>query len=254
MRRIESWATVGGLALVVISGTALGFSREPTVTKGGSSSGGIRGIVSVGGAVTYSGMAPAAQSVDMSGDAYCTGANAEPLIDERMVVGSGGGLANVIVYVKEGLQSGSYGDAEQAVVLDQRGCNYLPHIVTVRTKQTLVIRNSDQTLHNVHAYSENNRGFNIGQPLRGLEARRQFQNGEVSIRVQCDVHGWMQAYIAVFEHPFFVVTGHDGRFSLDDLPPGDYVLEAWHESLGVQTQSVIVTSGGNAEVSFVFGG
>ena len=243
-----------GLAFVMTAALALGFSRDAANTVH-RDAGSIRGIVRVGGSVTYTGPARTAQPIDMGGDAYCTEANAGiRVMDEQVVLGTGSGIGNVVVYVKEGVPTGNLPVDEEPALLDQDRCLYAPRIVAMRTDQMLIIRNSDQTLHNVHVRAQNNRGFNIGQPLRGLEARRRFPNPEVGIDVQCDVHGWMQAYVAVFEHPFFVVTSGDGRFQLSDLPPGEYVLEAWHESLGVQTQSVTVSPGTDTQVSFVFGG
>jgi hypothetical protein len=118
--------------------------------------------------------------------------------------------------------------------------------------QTLVVRNSDATLHNVHVKGGRNRGFNIGQPVRGLESKRTFAQPEVGIEVACDIHGWMNGAIAVFDHPFFAVTSLDGSFSIPNLPPGEYVLEAWHQTLGTQSQRVTVTANAPATVTFTF--
>jgi hypothetical protein len=129
------------------------------------------------------------------------------------------------------------------VLLDQQDCVCTPHVVNVRTGQTLTIRNRDETLHDVHIRAHNNREFTIGQPFRGVEIRRTFTQAEVGINVACDVHGWMSGVIAVFDHDGFAVSGDDGAFSLAELPPGDYVLEAWHETLGTQTQRLTVARG-----------
>ncbi len=116
------------------------------------------------------------------------------------------------------------------------------------------MRNSDETLHNVHVRATNNREFNIGQPIRGIESRRTFENAEVGISVTCDVHGWMSGVIAVFDHDWFAVSGENGGFSIDGVPAGSYVIDAWHETLGVQSQRVTVGAGGDATVTFRFGG
>ena len=129
---------------------------------------------------------------------------------------------------------------------------YRPRLVVLRTGQPLLVRNSDATLHNVHVYATNNRGFNIGQPFQGIESQGNFQAPEVGIQVKCDVHGWMSGSIAVFDHGFFGLTDDNGNFSVEDLPPGDYVFEAWHPVLGTKTQSVTITGGDIPLLQFEF--
>jgi plastocyanin len=146
----------------------------------------------------------------------------------------------------------SGGAAAEPALLDQQGCIYAPHVVALRVGQPLRIRNSDPTLHNVHVRSERNREFNLGQPIRGLESRRTFTSGEVGIDVSCDVHGWMSGVIAVFDHPYFAVSGEDGGFVLAGVPAGTYTVEAWHETLGVTSQQVTVTATGEAQVTLEF--
>jgi plastocyanin len=212
-------------------------------------------VVAVSGMVRFGGTPPAPTPVDMGGDAYCTEANGgQAPMTSPVKVAAGGGLANVIVHVKAGAPSGkaaAAGSAE-AVVLDQVACAYDPHVVALRTGQTLIIRNSDATLHNVRVTPEKNQGFNIGQPVKGIEAKRVFRSPEVGIHVICNVHGWMSGVIAVFDHPYYAVTAEDGSFSLDELPPGEYTLEAWHETLGTQTQMLTIAAGGAGAVEFTF--
>ena len=138
------------------------------------------------------------------------------------------------------------------MTLNQEGCRYIPHVLGIQVGQTLNIVNSDPTLHNIHAIPEANEEFNMGQPIQGMQFERTFDTPEIMVPMRCDVHGWMNSYIGVLDHPFFAVTGEDGMFDISSLPPGDYVIEAWHEALGTQTQNVTVTTGGTAEVSFTF--
>jgi hypothetical protein len=138
------------------------------------------------------------------------------------------------------------------VSLDQQGCRYSPHVFGIQTGQTLEILNSDPTLHNIHAMPANNREFNTGQPIQGMKTEQSFENVEVMVPFKCDVHGWMNAYAGVLDHPYFAVTTADGGFELSNVPPGTYTVEAWHETLGTQTQSVTVDASGTAEVSFTF--
>jgi len=119
------------------------------------------------------------------------------------------------------------------------------------TGQDITIRNSDGLLHNINASPDINRGFNSSQPVN-METTRSFGAAEVMVPLRCDVHGWMNAYVGVLDHPYHSVSNSSGAFSLSTLPPGDYVIEAWHERYGTQTQNVTVTTGETAEVTFTF--
>lgn len=198
--------------------------------------------VAMAGTVTFNGEVPAPQRVDMAGDDYCVSVQDGAPMTTPVVVDGAGRVADVIVYVKEGV-SGDHTEAEGEVLLDQTGCQYAPRVVVVRTGQTLRIRNSDDTFHNVHVSAKVNRSFNIGQPIKGMQARRDFGDPEIGVDVKCDVHGWMQGYMHVLDHPFYGVTGADGAFDLGALPPGTYVVEAWHAALGSVTESITVTAG-----------
>ena len=170
---------------------------------------------------------------------------------EYYAVGDSGGLGNVFVYVKEGLQ-GSFPPDSSTIILDQNGCRYTPHVFGIQVGQTLQVVNSDPTLHNIHATPTNNPEFNTGQPIEGMTFDRTFDSAEIMVPFKCDVHGWMNAFVGVVDHPFFSVSGNDGSFDISTLPPGSYVLEAWHEELGTQTQEITVAEGETAQVSFVF--
>jgi uncharacterized protein (DUF2141 family) len=136
-------------------------------------------------------------------------------------------------------------------VLDQTGCEYVPHVLGVQTNQPITIRNSDGLLHNINASPSANRGFNMSQPTN-MEGSRSFATQEVMIPVRCDVHGWMEAYIGVVDHPYFAVSGEDGSFTIENLPPGDYVVEAWHETLGTQTMNVTVGPNETGTADFAY--
>ena len=206
---------------------------------------------SVMGTITLEGTPPEAETIRMNSDPACLEL-ATDTETEYYVVGDSGGLGNVFVYVKEGLEGRTFPAATESVVLDQQGCRYRPHVFGVRVGQTITIRNSDATLHNIHATPVENAEFNMGQPIQGMEFERTFDSPEVMVPFQCDVHGWMNAYVGVLDHPYFATTGDDGAFDISNLPPGDYVVEAWHEELGTQTQNVTVGEGGTAELSFTF--
>lgn len=203
----------------------------------------------ISGVINYSNGDPDTV-IKMDADPVCLGLHTEP-VETETIVADAGKLANVFVYVKEGV-TGSYSAPADSKVLNQVGCTYNPHVSGVMTGQTLVIRNSDSTLHNVHALPQNNEEFNQGQPFQGMELEKEFSTQEVMVRFKCDVHPWMGAYLGVLDHPFFAVSGADGSFEIEGLPAGDYVIEAWLETLGTQTQSVSVAADGAVSVTFDF--
>ena len=204
----------------------------------------------VSGMVMFDGELPAAEELMMNSDPVCA-MNATNTMSSTFV-GANGHLGNVFVYVKEGLEGQSFPAATDTVTINQQGCRYTPHVFGIRVGQTLTITNSDMTLHNIHASPSANDEFNMGQPFQGMTFERTFDNPEIMVPFKCDVHGWMNAYVGVLDHPYFAVTAEDGMFDISTLPPGDYLLEAWHEALGTQTQNVTVTTGQTAEVSFTF--
>jgi len=189
-------------------------------------------------------------TIAMDADPVCASLHESEVHTEKIVVANEN-LANVFVYVKEGL-SGSYSAPPDSKTLNQEGCQYTPRVSGVQVGQTLLIKNSDPTLHNVHALPSINQEFNSGQPFQGMELEHTFDQAEVMIPIKCDVHPWMQSYIGVVGHPFFAVSATDGSFSIDGLPEGDYVLEAWHEELGTQTMSVSIRDGAAADAFFDF--
>ena len=203
----------------------------------------------VSGTISYVNGDPDGE-IQMGADPVCAGLHSEPVETEK-VVQADGKLANVFVYVKEGV-SGSWDPPADAHLLDQIGCRYTPHVSGMMVGQTLTIRNSDPTLHNVHAMPEANEEFNNGQPFQGMELEKVFDQPEIMIPFKCDVHPWMAAYMAVLEHPFFAVSAADGTYTIDNLPAGDYVVEAWHETLGAQTLNVTVEADAAATASFEY--
>jgi plastocyanin len=201
------------------------------------------------GMVMLDGELPAAEELRMNSDPVCA-TSTDSMTNNY--VGSNGHLGNVFVYVKEGLEGQNFPADTGIISLNQEGCRYTPHVMGIRVGQTLEILNSDPTLHNIHASPSINDEFNMGQPIQGMRFERTFDTAEVMVPFKCDVHGWMNSYIGVMDHPYFAVTSEDGLFDISSLPPGDYVLEAWHEALGTQTQSVTVATGQTTEISFTF--
>ena len=204
------------------------------------------------GAVKFEGTPPAAQPITMDSDAYC---EKQPRnTTESVVVGEGSGLQNVFVYVKDGLGNRVFPIPSTPVVLDQKGCRYTPHVLGIQVGQTLEILSSDNTLHNVHALPEQNREFNMAHQLAGIKHTHTFTTKEVMVPFKCDVHKWMNAFLGVVDHPFYAVTSGNGRFELKGVPPGTYTVEAWHEKLGTQTQTVTIGDKQTGDISFTFKG
>lgn len=206
---------------------------------------------SLAGRVTFEGQPPAPAVLQTSADRACDQGGGR-LVDESLLVGGDGGLRNAFVYVKDGLAGYTFDMPADPVVIDQQGCKYEPHVFGVRVGQRVEILNSDRTYHNVHAMPRTNDEFNLGMPLQGMKLEQVFTAPEVGVPLKCDVHGWMTSYAGIVDHPYFAVTGADGRFTLPDLPPGTYTIEAWHETLGTRTQQVTIAPSRKADVAFAF--
>ncbi len=189
--------------------------------------------------------------IDMSADPVCKSLNPEAAFQERIIVNPNGTLKNVFVYVKEGLSEETFPVPSTSAVLDQQACAYHPRVLGMQAKQKLQIINSDATLHNVHAFAKNSPEFNLGMPMKGMKLERTFSNPEVMVKMKCDVHPWMTGYIGVLKHPFFAVSDDQGAFKIENLPAGEYTIEAWHETYGTKTQKISVSEGA-AEADFKF--
>jgi hypothetical protein len=207
---------------------------------------------SVQGMVMFEGTVPPPVPIDMESEPQCREQYDEPPTREDVRVRDGH-LADVFIYVKEGLEDMAFPVPSEAVVVDQVGCRYVPRVAGAMVNQTVTLRNSDGLMHNINATPQANRGFNISQPIN-MDTDRTFPLPEVMVPLRCNVHGWMGAYVGVLSHPYHAVTGDSGTFSLDRLPPGEYLIEAWHPNLGTQEQRVTVATGETASVSFTFRG
>ena len=203
----------------------------------------------ISGRVTIDGPVPENTKVDTGGSDVCARENPGGLLVENFVV-ENGGLDNVFVYVKSGLDHYYFDTPGEAVKLDQRGCRYVPHVFGAQVGQPIEISNSDPTMHNVAAVAETNRGFNFSQAIKGLKNTVSFTAPEVGIHLKCDVHAWMSAYAGILEHPYFAVTSGGGNFELKNVPAGTYTIEAWHEKLGRRSHSLTLRENGAEQVSF----
>jgi len=204
------------------------------------------------GTVKLDGTAPKAKRINMAAEPSCASKHGSHVpMTEEVITGAGNTLANVVVYVKEGLK-GAAPAASGTVEIDQAGCLYTPHVVAVQTNQFISVKNSDPTTHNIHPTPAVNREWNESQPQGAAALNKSFAREEVAIPVKCNVHPWMKSYIAVIGHPYFAVTDGKGGFTIKNLPPGDYTLEAWHEKFGTSTMKVTVAAKESKSADFTF--
>jgi plastocyanin len=257
MRPRNVWLTTVGLIFAATL-VACGGGQESSSTSGapGAPAGAASGqkvdtatAGTVTGVVMLEGMPPANEPIKMNADPVCLKEVKGPQTQETFLVNNGN-LANVFVYVKDGLGNYVFDTPTETARLDQKGCRYVPHVFGVRVNQPVEILNSDPTLHNIHAMPKANQEFNNGQPIQGMKMTHTFTAKEVMVPFKCDVHGWMNAYVGVLDHPYFAVTGTDGKFELKSLPPGTYTIEAWHEKLGATTQSVTIAEKETKDLMF----
>ena len=237
---------LGVAAGVVVLGLALAaWSHDPVPDAQGGGT--------ISGKVKFTGAKPVMRKIDMSEEPKCKAKyTAAPPTDESVVVNANGTLADVFVYVKSGLPASYKAPAPAGpVTLDQDGCRYHPHVLGILVGQALSIKNSDGILHNIKAKGTKNRPFNISQPSV-MSSDRTFTAPEVMVPLECNVHGWMHAWLAVLPHPFFSVTGTDGAFTIKGLPPGTYTVEAWQEKYGTQTATVTVAGSETKTADFSF--
>jgi len=264
MRSRNYWVQALGLTLAV-SVSACGGGTEapkpldvgsaPAAPAGGAAAAPAAAVdpataASIKGVVALAGGAPKNEPIRMNADPVCVKEAKGPQFQETYAVAADGkSIGNVFVYVKDGL-SGSFPAPSAPAKLDQIGCRYHPHVFGVQVGQPVEIINSDPTLHNIHATPKNNPEFNNGQPIQGMKTTQTFNAKEVMVPFKCDVHGWMNAYMAVLDHPFFAVSDAEGKFEIKGLPPGTYTIEAWHEKLGATTQSVTLAAKDAKDVNF----
>jgi len=215
---------------------------------------GVAFAATVTGSVIFDGKVPALKPLAMDAEPVCHKMHAgKPVANDMLVLGSGNTMGNIMVWVSKGLPAGKTWPAPKTpVVLDQKGCIYMPHVMGIMVGQPYRILNSDGILHNIHTLPKINPMLNRGQPATVKEMTTSFPKPENMFQVKCDVHPWMSAYIGVFTHPFFSVTSTDGKFTIEGLDAGTYEITAWHERMGTQTASVTVGANDTRTQNFKF--
>ncbi len=227
----------------------LASNREGAATPPAAPTGDVEGMI------VFSGAAPARVLIDTSMDPAC-GLSGGKLFSEQYVV-EANRLANVFVYLKSGPPAAMLAGAPLSapVVLDQKGCQYTPHVLGVAAGGLVEFRNSDPTMHNIHSMPTvvGNTTIDVSQGPKGPPQVKQFARPELMIPVRCNNHPWMNAFVNVSATPYFAVSDKAGRFTLHGLPAGDYTIAAVHEKLGEKTMQLTVKPNGSARADFSFG-
>jgi plastocyanin len=201
----------------------------------------------VAGKVTYTGTAPKMKQIDMAKEPSCAKQHATPVMNESVVAGEGNTLGDVVVYISAGGAPSAV--PSTPVTFEQKGCQYLPHVLPMQAGQQLEIKNDDQTSHNIHPMSQVNPEWNKSQPPGAPPIQTTYAKPEF-IPVKCNVHPWMHGYFAVLNTSHSTVSGSDGTYSLSGLPPGKYTVTAWQERFGTQSQEVTIAGSETAKLDF----
>ena len=251
------WMSLGVVSSLLLAGCGGGTEQPKEEAKAPAATAPAideASAATVTGKVAFTGAKPVLRNIDMSATPACSRAHTTPQKSEEAIVNDNGTLRYTFVWVKSGLPDRQWPAPSGAVALDQQGCMYKPHVLGVMTGQNLEIRNDDPTNHNIHPLPKINQEWNESQPPKGDPKMRSFAREEVMIPVKCNVHPWMRSYIGVVGHPYFAVTGDDGSFTIKNLPPGTYTIEAWHEKFGTQDAQVTVAPKEEKTQDFTFKG
>jgi plastocyanin len=235
MKAMKAWALIGGTLLAMPAGAQRVKYLESTVSDGGT----------VSGTVKFTGTAPPREKLKVDKDLEVCGQGGAKL-GETLLVSASGGLKNTVLTLEGVAQGKKF--ATKSVALDQKGCVYVPHLLVAPVGAQLTMANSDGVMHNVHAYSLKNTPFNESIPA-SRKSVKSLAFSEV-VKMGCDVHKWMGAWIVVVENPYYALTDENGAFTIDQVPPGKYLLRAWHESLGKIDKEVTVTASQTTTVDF----
>lgn len=253
LKHLSVWTSVGLICL------SLHYGKQESTVRASLASSSSRATLADGGTetsligkVTLTGQPPKNRAINMATDPVCSKSHPGPATSEEVVTGPDNAVANVLVYVSEGLAGRSFNAPQQPAVIEQKGCQYHPHVTALEVGQKLLVENNDPTSHNIHPQPSNNREWNQSQAQGVPPIEATFGREEVAIPVKCNIHPWMKGYIAVFKHPFFAVTGKDGKFVLKGLPPGNYTITAWQEQLGTSTQKVTIAANESKDLNFTF--
>ena len=241
MRRNMVLCGAMAVAMAALATRAMAYEAV-AVTDGGS----------ISGTVKYAGTPPAPAKIPVTKDPEVCGKEGMEKTSPDLLVGAGGGVANVVVVVKAAKGKKLEVPATNPV-FDQKTCEFHPHVLAFPAGSTVDVTNSDGILHNIHTTATANPSVNQAQPKFKPKIQIKVDKPEWPIKVQCDAHGWMHAYWISEEHPYYAVTAPDGTFKIGDLPAGDYEVDVWQEKLGKKTEKVIVKAKEDTKVTWTLG-
>lgn len=239
------------VVLVTVSVLAGGCERAPKERRAPTPLD-LATVGSITGVVRFEGTPPPQTELQLGSSAECVAQHGGATVAAGDVLVEGGNVQNAVVFIKEGLGDRVFAVPETPVVVDQQGCLFTPRVSALRSGQPLRFLNSDPLAHNVHGFPGQSSSWNFMLGVKGASRETTIETPESPIEIKCDVHPWMKAYLAVFDHPYFAVTGPDGRFALAQVPPGDYVVEAWHERFGTRTARVTLAPKATESLTFSF--
>lgn len=224
---MQLWRIGSSTVAMVMAITTTGLAYQAiAVVDGGS----------IKGEITYKGDPPAPAQIAVTKDQdVCGRAKTSP----SLLIGANKGVQNAVVRIV-GIQRGRKLADPTDVTFDQKGCEFVPHVLLFPAGSRIRIQNDDGILHNTTISAEANPAFSVAQPKFRRVVDKRIEHPEMPIRVRCDVHSWMGAWWISQEHPYYALTDAKGAFQLSDVPPGDYTIEAWHEALGKVTRKVTV--------------
>jgi len=251
MTTLRATATILFAASLTLSGCK-SAPPAPTAEPATAAPAPVANAGSISGTIHFTGKTPARVKIDMSMDPACSMLAPENNAEQYVV--ADGKLANVYLYIKAGATPSKAPGNAAHVVLDQKGCRYTPHVIALQQGGSVEFRNSDPTMHNIHTTpaTAGEASIDVSQGPMGTAQTRQFQQPETMLPVRCNNHPWMNAFINVSATPFFAVSGADGSFTINGLPPGNYTLAAVHEKLGEQDIQVTVPASATAKADFTY--
>jgi plastocyanin len=246
--------STAGLAIALIGcGNKQATNETPAASATAGKSVDAATAGSITGTIKLDGAPPRMKAINMAAEPGCAKEHAsQPAMTEDVIAGENGTLQNVIVYLQGDFGQYAFVMPTTSATIDQKGCQYHPHILALTANQPLQVINSDPVTHNIHPVPKDNREWNQSQPPGSAPIEQTFARPEVAIPVKCNIHPWMKAYIAVFANPYFQVTGKDGSFDIKNVPPGTYTVTAWHERYGTSEQSVTIRPKESKNVTFTF--
>lgn len=234
------FSTMGGM--LGINRAIMAAEKAPAYQEVEVADGGV-----IVGTVKFDGDIPAAKALKIDKDEQTCGHDNKQS-EELVINGESKGIKNVVVSLVD-IAAGKKAEVTTAV-LDQKECLFIPHVLAVSVGSSVDLLNSDNVMHNLHSWSIKNPGFNEGVSGGGKMTKK-FDIPEM-VKITCDVHKWMSAFIVVKANPYFAVTDENGSFKIENVPAGSYKIEAWQEKLGKKTSDVAVKSKEEAVVDFTF--